>query len=112
MISKPRLATRAMPSEEDELSLRRWRDLLRTELTITLEKPSQSSKDCANKRLQHYLQSCAEQYWIIITRITVMIGKRTAERISSDSNDQRTGTVSSIWTIGERLGQSSSSLKF
>ena len=60
----------AMLSEEDEMSLRRWHNLLRAELTIALEKLSQSKKEGADKRLQHYAQCCAEQYWTIITRIS------------------------------------------
>ena len=59
-----------MPSEEDEFSLRRWHNLLRAELTIALAELSQSKKEGADKRLQHYVQCCAEQYWTIITRIS------------------------------------------
>jgi hypothetical protein len=59
-----------MLSEEDEISLRRWHNLLRAELTSALEELSQSKKEGADKRLQHYVQCCAEQYWTIITRIS------------------------------------------
>jgi hypothetical protein len=36
-----------MPSEEEEMSLTRWRDLLGTELTIALEELSKIHKDGA-----------------------------------------------------------------
>jgi hypothetical protein len=39
-----------MKSEEDEMSLTRWRRLLATELTIALEELSKIAKDGANKR--------------------------------------------------------------
>ena len=58
-----------MLSEEHEMSLRRWRNLLRAEFTIAIAELSQSKKEGADKRLQHYVQCCAEQYWTIITRI-------------------------------------------
>ncbi len=68
-----------MPSEEEEMSLARWRDLLGTELTIALEELSKIHKDGANKRHQHYVESCAEQYWTMIARITGTIGKRRTD---------------------------------
>jgi hypothetical protein len=55
-----------MSSEEDEMSLRRWRNLLRTELSIVFEELSQSRKDGADERFQHYVACCAEQYGKII----------------------------------------------
>jgi hypothetical protein len=91
-----------MLSEEEEMSLTSWGDLLGTELTIALEELSKNHKDSANKRHQYYVESCAEQYWTIIARITAMMGKRRADWISPDSNDQRTGNVPSVRTMGER----------
>ena len=64
-----------MLSEEDEMSLTRSRDLLRAELTIVLEELSKIHKDDANKRHHHYVESCAEQYWTIIARITDTVEK-------------------------------------
>ena len=61
-----------MLSEEEEMSLTRWRDLLGAELAIALEELSKIHKDGANKRHQHYVESCAEQYWTIIARITAI----------------------------------------
>jgi hypothetical protein len=90
-----------MQSEENEMSLTRWRCLLGTELTISLEELSEIAKDGANKRHQRYVWSCAEQYRTIIARITATIEKRTADWIPLDSIDQRTRNVSSIWTMGE-----------
>lgn len=95
-----------MPSEEDEMSLRRWHDLLRTELTIAFVELSQSRKDGADKRLQHYVECCAEQYWTIIARITSTMGKRRAGWFPVDFNDQSNGKMSSIRTLGERLMES------
>ncbi|MEA3147255.1 MAG: hypothetical protein QOI53_2797 [Verrucomicrobiota bacterium] len=90
-----------MKSEEDEMSLTRWRRLLGTELTIALEELSKIAKDGANKRHQRSVWNCAEQYRTIIARITVTMEKRTANWIPLDSNDQRTRNVSSIWTVSE-----------
>jgi hypothetical protein len=65
----------AMPSEEEEMSLKKWRDLLGTELIIALEELAKINKDGANKRHQHYVESYAEQCWTIIARITGTMGK-------------------------------------
>jgi hypothetical protein len=65
----------AMLSEEDEMSFTRWRDLLGTALTIALEELSEIHKNGAQKRHQHYVESCAKQYWTIIARITGTVGK-------------------------------------
>jgi hypothetical protein len=64
-----------MPSEEEEVSLTKWRDLLGTELIIALEELAKINKDGANERHQHYVESCAEQCWTIIARITGTMGK-------------------------------------
>jgi hypothetical protein len=55
-----------MPSEEEEMSFTKWRNLLGTELMIALQELAKIHKDGANKRHQHYVESCAEQYWKII----------------------------------------------
>jgi hypothetical protein len=90
-----------MPSEEEETYLRRWRDLLRTELTIAFEELSPSREDAADKRLQHYVECCAEQYWTFIARITATIGEKGADRIPPDSDDQRNARMSSIRTFAK-----------
>jgi hypothetical protein len=72
-----------MPNEEDEMSLRRWRGPLRTELKIAFEELSQSRKDSADRRLQHYVECCAEQYWTIIARITGTIDPWSFELITA-----------------------------
>src|ERR1700722_15951784 len=94
-----------MPSQEKEMSLTIWHDLLGRQLTIALEELSEIHKDGANKRHQHYVESCAQQYWKIIARITRTIGKRRPDWIPLDFNGQRTGKVSSIRTIGERTNE-------
>ena len=71
----------AMPTEEEEMSLTKWRDLLGTELIIALEELAKNHKDGANKRHQHYVENCFEQYWTVIARITGTMGKRTADWI-------------------------------
>jgi hypothetical protein len=76
-----------MLSEEDEMSLTRCRDLLRTELTIALEELSKIHKDDANEGYQHYVASCPERYWTIIARITATMEKRRTDWIPLDSND-------------------------
>jgi hypothetical protein len=63
-----------MPTEEEEISLTKWRDLLGTELIIALEELAKNHKDGANKRHQYYVENCAEQYWTMIARITVTMG--------------------------------------
>jgi hypothetical protein len=68
-----------MPSEEEEMALTRWRDLLGTELILALEGLSKVRKDSVNKQHQHYVESCAEQYWTIIARITGTIGRTNTE---------------------------------
>ena len=70
-----------MPSEEEEVSLTKWRDLLGTELIIALEELAKINKDGANERHQHYVESCAEQCWTIIARITGTMGKRRTDWI-------------------------------
>jgi hypothetical protein len=68
-----------MLGEQEEISLTKWRALLTRELTITLEESPEIHKDGANKRHQHYVERCAEQYRKIINRITAAIGKRRAD---------------------------------
>ena len=70
-----------MPSEEEEMLLMKWRDLLGTELIVALEELAKIHEDIANKRHQHYVESCAEQYWTIIARITGTMGKRRTDWI-------------------------------
>jgi hypothetical protein len=77
-----------MPSEEEEMSLR-WRDLLGTELILALEELSKVHKDGANKRHQHYVESCAEQYWTVIARITNPVGKRSTDVIPRNSHERQ-----------------------
>ena len=71
----------AMPTEEEEMSLTKWRDLLGTELIIALEELAKNHKDGANKRHQHYVENCAQQYWTIIARITGTMGGTRADWI-------------------------------
>jgi hypothetical protein len=72
------------------MSLTRWRALLGTELTIALEELSRIHQEGADKRHQHYVGSCSEQYSTIIARITATMDNRTAAWIPF------------IWTMGER----------
>jgi len=67
-----------MPSQEKQMSLTIWHDLLGRELTIALEELSKIHKDGANKRHQHYVESCAQQYWKIVARITGTIWEKEA----------------------------------
>jgi hypothetical protein len=59
-----------MPSEEEEMSLTKWRDLLGTELIIALEEIAKIEIEGGNERHLYYVQSCVEQCWTIISRIT------------------------------------------
>jgi hypothetical protein len=84
----------AMPSEEEEMSLTKWRDLLGTELMIALQELAKIHKNGANKRHQHYVESCAEQYWKTIMRIT---GAKKEESLDSDRLPMfGAGNISSI----------------
>jgi hypothetical protein len=60
----------AMPSEEEEMSLTKWRDLLGTELIIALEEIAKIEREGGNERHLYYVESCVEQSWTIISRIT------------------------------------------
>jgi hypothetical protein len=72
-----------MLSEEEEMSLTKWHDLLGAELAIALEELSKIHKDGANIRHQHYVESCAEQYWTIIARITAI---PSVEKTKTEAN--------------------------
>jgi hypothetical protein len=65
-----------MLSEDEKISLARWRDLLGTELAIALAELSKIHIEGANKRHEHYVESCAEQYWRIVARTTATMGER------------------------------------
>jgi hypothetical protein len=58
-----------MPSEEEEMSLTKWRDLLGTELIIALEEIAKMERQGGNERHLYYVESCVEQLWTIISRI-------------------------------------------
>jgi hypothetical protein len=70
-----------MPSDEEEMSLTKWRDLLGMELIIALEDLAKIHKDGANNRHQHYVESCAEQCWTIIATITGTMGEKRTDWI-------------------------------
>jgi hypothetical protein len=60
----------AMPSGEEEMSLTKWRDLLGTELIIALEEIAKIEREGGNERHLYYVESCVEQFWTIISRMT------------------------------------------
>jgi hypothetical protein len=64
-----------MPSEEEEMSLTKWRDLLGTKLIIALEELAKIQRHGGNGRHQYYVESCVEQCWTIIARITNTVEK-------------------------------------
>jgi hypothetical protein len=60
----------AMPSEEEEMSLAKCRDLLGTELIIALEEIAKIEGEGGNERHLYYVERCVEQFWTIIYRIS------------------------------------------